>query len=70
MARHQLTLQEQLRGIRAAIRSKRTPPQLRDGLRKREQWLQEKIGTEHGAKSTQQQSRKTFSTRVGFAQPR
>ena len=43
MARRQLTLEEQLKGIRAAIRSKRTPPQLRDGLRKRVKWLKEEI---------------------------
>jgi hypothetical protein len=43
MARRQLTLEEQLKGIRAAIRSKRTPPQLREGLRKRVKWLKEEI---------------------------
>lgn len=39
MARRKLTLEEQLRGVRAAVRSKRTPPQLREGLRKRARWL-------------------------------
>jgi hypothetical protein len=43
MARRQLTLKEQLKGIRAAIRSKRTPPQLREGLRKRAKWLRAEI---------------------------
>lgn len=43
MARRKLTLEEQLKGIRAAVRSKRTPPQLRDGLRKRAQWLIDQI---------------------------
>lgn len=39
MARRRLTLAEQLKGIRAAIRSKKTPPQLREGLRNRAKWL-------------------------------
>jgi signal transduction histidine kinase len=39
MARRKLTLKEQLKGVRAAVRSKRTPPQLREGLRKRARWL-------------------------------
>jgi signal transduction histidine kinase len=43
MARRKLTLEEQLKGVRAAVRSKRTPPQLRDGLRKRAKWLIEEI---------------------------
>jgi hypothetical protein len=44
MARRKLTLKQQLKGIRAALKSKRTPPQLRDGLRKRAEWLYKKIG--------------------------
>lgn len=43
MARRQLTLEQQLKGIKTAIRSKRTPPQLREGLRKRAKWLKEEI---------------------------
>ena len=43
MARRKLTLKEQLRGIRAALRSKRTPPQLREGLRARAEWLRKMI---------------------------
>ena len=43
MARRKLTLEEQLKGVRAAVRSKRTPPQLREGLRKRAKWLIEQI---------------------------
>jgi hypothetical protein len=39
MARRKLTLVEQLRGVRAALRSKRTPPQLRQGLKRRAEWL-------------------------------
>jgi signal transduction histidine kinase len=47
MARRKLSLREQLKGVRAAIRSKRTPPQLRAGLRKRGEWLAKQIGTEN-----------------------
>ncbi len=43
MARRKLTLKEQLRGIKAAIRSPRTPPQLRDGLRRRAEFLEKEI---------------------------
>jgi hypothetical protein len=43
MARRQLTIKEQLKGIRAAIRSKRTPPQLQAGLRRRAEWLRDQI---------------------------
>ena len=39
MARRKLTLTEQLKGVRAALRSKRTPPQLRQGLTRRAEWL-------------------------------
>ena len=43
MARRRLTFEEQLKGIRAAIRSKKTPPQLREGLRKRADYLAAEI---------------------------
>jgi hypothetical protein len=43
MARRKLSFEEQLKGVRAAARSKRTPPQLRDGLRKRAKWLIEQM---------------------------
>lgn len=39
MPRRKLTLSEQLRGVRAALRNRKTPKQLRDGLRKREAQL-------------------------------
>jgi hypothetical protein len=35
VARRKLTTAEQLKGVRAALKSRRTPPQFRDGLRKR-----------------------------------
>jgi len=40
MARRKLTPEQQLKGVQAAIRSPRTPPQLKDGLRRREEVLQ------------------------------
>jgi hypothetical protein len=43
MARRRLNLEQQLKGVKAAIRSKRTPPQLRDGLRRREVWLKDQV---------------------------
>ena len=43
MARRKLNLEEQLKGVTAAIRSKRTPPQLREGLRRREAQLKQQI---------------------------
>jgi signal transduction histidine kinase len=43
MARRKLNLEEQLKGVRAAVRSKRTPPQLREGLRRRAKWLIDQI---------------------------
>jgi hypothetical protein len=44
MARRKLTPEQQLKGVRAAIRSKRTPVQLREGLRRRADWLAKQIG--------------------------
>jgi hypothetical protein len=44
MARRQLTIREQLKGIRAALKSKRTPTQFLPGLRKRQNWLRKRIG--------------------------
>ncbi len=35
MAHRKLTFADQLKGVRAALRSRRTPPQLRDGLQRR-----------------------------------
>ena len=43
MARRKLSLQEQLKGVLAAIRSKRTPPQLRQGLERRRDSLEKLI---------------------------
>src|SRR4051812_7532983 len=39
MARHRLTEEEQRKGVERALESPRTPPQLKKGLRKREEQL-------------------------------
>src|SRR5436190_23725254 len=39
MARHRLTVEEQRKGVERALESPRTPPQLKKGLRKREEQL-------------------------------
>ena len=44
MARRTLTMTEQLRGVRAALKSKRTPPQLKPGLEKRKAFLLKHLG--------------------------
>lgn len=44
MARIKLTLEQQLMGVRAAIKSPRTPPQLKDGLRRRAIAIEQKLG--------------------------
>jgi hypothetical protein len=43
MARRTLTLEDQLRGIRAALKSTRTPPQLKPGLTKRKEFLEGRL---------------------------
>jgi hypothetical protein len=40
MAKHRLTKEEQQKGVNAALASPRTPPQLKRGLRKRQEQLQ------------------------------
>jgi hypothetical protein len=44
MARRKLSLEQQLKGVRAAICSKRTPPQLREGLLRRAEYLSRQTG--------------------------
>ena len=48
MARRKLTLENQLKGVKAALRSRRTPPQLRDGLSRRAKELEKKLKAETG----------------------
>jgi len=43
MARNKLSLDDQLRGVKAALKSKKTPPQFRDGLRRRKAELQKHL---------------------------
>jgi hypothetical protein len=51
MARRKLTLENQLRGVRAAISSTRTPPQLKRGLRDRAEWLRSRIAKDRAKRS-------------------
>jgi hypothetical protein len=50
MARNKLSLVDQLRGVSAAIKSKKTPPQFLDGLRRRATELRKKIDKERQGK--------------------
>ena len=43
MAHRKLTTEDQLKGVRAALRSPRTPPQLKEGLRRRERELSSRL---------------------------
>jgi hypothetical protein len=43
MARRKLTITDQLKGIRAALASPKTPPQLKAGLRKRAECLRHQL---------------------------
>jgi hypothetical protein len=44
MARRQLTEKEMLKGVKKALVSRKTPPQLKAGLRKRADWLRNQLG--------------------------
>jgi hypothetical protein len=46
MARRKLTEEQQLKGVRAALRSRRTPPQLKEGLKRRAEELEKKLEAE------------------------
>jgi len=50
MGRFKLSLEDQLRGVRAALKSKRTPPQLKPGLTKRKEFLEKRLGKERQGK--------------------
>jgi Thoeris protein ThsB, TIR-like domain len=43
VSRHELTLSEQLEGVKAALRNRKTPPQLRESLRRRAVQLEEQL---------------------------
>ena len=42
MARHEITSEEQKKGVDAALKSPRTPPQLKKGLERRKKQLSNK----------------------------
>lgn len=44
MPRHKLSLEAQLKGVRSALRKRKTPAQLKPGLRKREAQLVRLLG--------------------------
>lgn len=46
MARSKLTLEQQLKGVRAALASPRTPPQLKPGLRRRAEVIEKVLKEE------------------------
>ncbi len=46
MARHKLSLKEQLLGVEKALRKRRLPKQLREGLRKRKAQLERALRTQ------------------------
>jgi hypothetical protein len=43
VAHRRLSLEQQLKGVRAALNSRRTPKQLKKGLKKREKELRKRI---------------------------
>ena len=45
MARSKLSLECQLQGIRSALASARTPPQLQEGLRRRAEEIEKQLST-------------------------
>jgi len=62
MAHRKLTAEEQLKGVRAALKSPRTPPQLKEGLRKREQSLLGTLGRSTNGK--RKRSKRSLLARV------
>jgi hypothetical protein len=56
MAHHKLNPEQQLKGVQAALRSPRTPPQLKDGLRRREQVLLKTLERSGNRKSKKRSS--------------
>ena len=61
MSRHVLTPDEQLRGIRAAIASPRTPPHLRNALKDRMEVLQNRVTEKRRRREAFQKRRKKAS---------
>jgi hypothetical protein len=54
MARHRLTTEEQKKGTRRALESPRTPPQLKKGLKKRQQQLEGNSTSKKNTRSSKQ----------------
>jgi hypothetical protein len=48
MARRKLSIAEQLVGVTAALKSPRTPPQLKPGLKRRKATLEKMLGKARG----------------------
>jgi hypothetical protein len=44
MARYKLTLADRLKGAKAALKSKKTPPQLKEGIRRKIAKLEKEVG--------------------------
>lgn len=59
MAHRKLTIEDQLKGVRAALRSPRTPAQLKEGLRRREQELSSRLQSS----AVRKRNKKTRSVR-------
>src|SRR2546425_2013058 len=63
MSRHKLSLEEQLEGVKAALRTRRTPPQLKEGLRRRAAEVEKQLrsGSFLGRLFGEQQGDKTMA---------
>jgi len=53
MARRKLSISEQLVGVTKALKSPRTPPQLKPGLKNRKHELEKALGKRSGKKNAQ-----------------
>jgi hypothetical protein len=51
MARRKLSLSDQLKGVRAALNSRRTPNQLKEGLQRRKQFLEKAVEKTNGQRN-------------------
>ena len=60
MIGNRLSLEAQLRGTIAAIKSRKTPPQLLDGLRGRKAELEKKLREARGANRQRRPARRGF----------
>jgi hypothetical protein len=65
MARRKLSIEEQLVGVTAALKSPRTPPQLKQGLKRRKEALEKTLGKTNG-KTKKRPSRSFFEDLIQF----